>query len=145
MAGVDRSPRMLAVAQERMVRSGRQSPLILGDGRALPVQDKRFDTLIATFPAGYILTEETLNEAHRVLRDGGRLVIVGLWVELRLNKFGRLLPVFYGRPTLASLDTVLLRMAAAGFQAQWAEQHYAVSTVGVLVAVKTMRDEESKE
>ncbi len=86
VVGVDNSSAMLTVAQRRLVNAHVTSPLLQGDGRTLPLRDQTFDTVVATFPARYIFDPATLAEMRRVLRKGGRLVILGLWVELHLGK-----------------------------------------------------------
>ncbi|MCC6456493.1 MAG: class I SAM-dependent methyltransferase [Caldilineaceae bacterium] len=134
MVGVDRSPTMIEVTRRRAVQKQVGVRAILSDGRALPFQDEVFDTVMATFPAGYILEAATLAEMRRVLRRGGRVVLLGLWVELQFGWMGRMLPVFYGRPAEASLTATAERLAAAGFEARWVEQQDGPFTVGVLVA-----------
>jgi SAM-dependent methyltransferase len=134
MFGVDHSPAMLAVTQWCLMRAALEGRIMQGDGRALPLGDAMVDTVMATFPAGYILETTTLYEMRRVLRDEGRLVILGLWVEVHLGIVGRMFPFFYGRPHAAALAAILRRVAAAGFQAHWVEQREGLFTVGVLVA-----------
>jgi SAM-dependent methyltransferase len=134
MFGVDRSRAMWAVTQWRLMRAALAGRTMQGDGRALPLGDAVVDTVMATFPAGYILETTTLHEMRRVLGDEGRLVILGLWVEVHLGIVGRMFPVFYGRPRAAALAAILQRVAAAGFRARWVEQREGLFTVGVLVA-----------
>lgn len=134
VVGVDRSSAMLAVAQNRLVNWGGQCPLLQGDGRALPFGDGAFETVMATFPAGYILDEIALSEIHRVLTNGGRLVLLGMWVELRLGVMAKWIPVFYGRPDRHVLEAIVVRVNAAGFHARWVEQQDGPFIVGVLVA-----------
>lgn len=134
MTGLDRSDEMQVVARHRLANAGIQARLLQGDGRALPLTTQAFDTAMATFPAGYILEGETLAEIHRVLRKEGRLVILGLWVEMHLGVLGRFLPVFYGRPSAQSLKFIAGRVEAAGFRARWVEKRDGPFTVGVLVA-----------
>lgn len=136
MVGIDRSPTMLAVASMRAQRAGIPICAIQGDGRILPFADAIFDTVVATFPAGYILAAETLVEMQRVLQPGGRVVLLGLWVELRLGKLGQVFPFFYGKPSDASLNAIAQRVAGAGFQTRWVEQRDGRFTIGVLVADK---------
>jgi hypothetical protein len=71
---------------------------------------------------------------RRVLRKGGRLVILGLWVELHMGKIGRWLPLFYGRPSKNSLKAMVKHVETAGFDVRWVEQSEGHFTVGVLVA-----------
>lgn len=134
MVGLDCSPAMMEVARWRAEKAQTTVRTVLGDGRWLPFDDGVFDTAIATFPAGYILEEETLLELRRVLRAGGRVVILGLWVDVDLGWIGRLMPIFYGRPRIAAQDAMAMQVAAAGFVARWVEQQSGRFTVGVLVA-----------
>jgi SAM-dependent methyltransferase len=133
MVGVDRSPAMLAVARQKLVSSPQRGALVQGDGRCLPVASDGFDTVIATFPAGYILQPETLNEIHRVLRHQGRLVVVGLWVEAHWGGLERVLPVFYGRPSAQKQQAIGQRMEDAGFDVRWVEKKSNCFTVAILV------------
>jgi ubiquinone/menaquinone biosynthesis C-methylase UbiE len=134
ITGVDRSPRMLAVAHSKLTRRGMDVPLLCGDGRALAVAAGAFDTIFATFPAGYILEPDTLAEIHRILRPGGRLVIVGLWVELHLGELEKLVPLFYGKPQLAALNAIRERVEASGFTMRWVNRRERWWSVGLLVA-----------
>jgi SAM-dependent methyltransferase len=63
-------------------RLGIPAPRVLASAFALPFASALFDTVVSTFPAGYILRVDALRELARVLRPEGRLVIVGLAVEL---------------------------------------------------------------
>lgn len=134
MTGVDHSAAMLAVAQRRLTGEELESPLLRGDGRKLPLRDGAFDTVMATFPAGYILDGETLAEVRRVLAPGGRLVILGLWVQLHAGWLARLIPLFYGRPREEHLAAIRQKVEAVGFRARWLEQRHGYFTVGMLVA-----------
>jgi ubiquinone/menaquinone biosynthesis C-methylase UbiE len=44
--------------------------------QALPFPDACFDSVVSTFPSDYIIEGHTLAEVRRVLRHGGRLVVV---------------------------------------------------------------------
>jgi ubiquinone/menaquinone biosynthesis C-methylase UbiE len=74
--GLDRSPQMAAQAARRLRRHGFTPQLIQGTALTLPFPAARFDTVLATFPAEYILAPETVAEIRRVLTPTGRLVIV---------------------------------------------------------------------
>jgi ubiquinone/menaquinone biosynthesis C-methylase UbiE len=75
--GVDLSPQMLRRARRKASRDT-QSPLRACRARAqaLPFPTGCFDSVVSTFPSDYIVAPETLAEIDRVLRPGGRLVIV---------------------------------------------------------------------
>ena len=73
--GLDSSPEMLQIARQRLSSRGFEARLVPGDARRLPFGDATFDGLVLTFPAPF-LDERFWREAARVLRPGGRLVIV---------------------------------------------------------------------
>ncbi len=115
VVGLELAPAMQRVAARRFARAGMQPPQVRGDAAALPLAANCFDTVLATFPAPYILAPATLAECRRVLKPGGRLVIVGLWVRAPRRSPLRLIPVFYGSPTAARTARLLDHFSAAGF------------------------------
>jgi len=76
---IDRSPQMVAATRRELRRRGmpvapdtvRQASV-----QALPFAEASFDTVVSTFPTDYIADQAALREIARVLRPGGRLVIV---------------------------------------------------------------------
>lgn len=80
--GLDESRQMGFLAKRNLTRYGyAQNGLIRGLGQALPFRAGTFDTLIATFPTEYIFEAQTLSEAHRVLTNGGRLIVLPVaWI-----------------------------------------------------------------
>lgn len=74
--GIDNSPQMGRLARRRLAGRGLPARLVRGRGQSLPFSAGSFDTVVATFPAPYILEPDTLAAIRRVLRPGGRLVIV---------------------------------------------------------------------
>jgi SAM-dependent methyltransferase len=82
VVGVDASREMQRVAGSKLRRNEIGVPRLLARANALPLASGTVDTVVSTFPAGFILEADSLRELARVLRSDGRLVIVGLAVEL---------------------------------------------------------------
>jgi demethylmenaquinone methyltransferase/2-methoxy-6-polyprenyl-1,4-benzoquinol methylase len=80
--GVDLSPRMLSVARRRVARAGYGNvELRVADARSLPFADGTFDVLYNSYMLDLVPLAEMasfLREFRRVLRPGGRLVLVNL-------------------------------------------------------------------
>jgi len=79
--GLDLSPYMGHLARRRFGRAMPVVPLVRAGAQMLPFCDGVFDSAVATFPTEFILDPATLRETVRVLRPGGRLVIVA-WARL---------------------------------------------------------------
>lgn len=74
--GIDESAAMGRLARRRL-RTAKHPPLLVrGLAQALPFPPATFDTVVATFPAEYILDGRTAAETLRVLKTGGRLVVL---------------------------------------------------------------------
>lgn len=79
--GVDLSPGMIEVARGVLAEAGLHAPLLLGDARQLPLASESVDCLLNSYMLDLIPNDEiptVLGEFHRVLRPGGRLVLVNL-------------------------------------------------------------------
>jgi ubiquinone/menaquinone biosynthesis C-methylase UbiE len=74
--GLDASPFMLRLTRRRLARLLLSARLLRAVTQRMPFAAHSFDTVLATFPAEYILHPATLAEIRRVLTDTGRLVIV---------------------------------------------------------------------
>jgi SAM-dependent methyltransferase len=99
---IERSPAMVAAARDtlRRHRGGDPSRIILGSAQSLPFSDSSFDTVVSTFPSEYIHDPNTIAEVERVLRPGGRLIVI---------EGANLLPVGFIQPLL-----VLIQMLVYG-------------------------------
>jgi demethylmenaquinone methyltransferase/2-methoxy-6-polyprenyl-1,4-benzoquinol methylase len=77
VVGLDRTPEMLAVAEERVARAGLTARIRLEHGRAeaLPFDDGEFKALTFTYLLRYVDDRTaTLRELARVTRGGGTIV-----------------------------------------------------------------------
>ncbi len=138
VTGLELSPAMQTVAArrpaQRSAHSARAAACVLAPAQAMPFAAAAFDTVVATFPAPYILQPETLAECARVLRPGGRLVVGGLWVRLQNEHLRRALPVFYADPTLGQIEAIAQHVRAAGLHAYWYTAAARWAAVPILIA-----------
>lgn len=97
---VEHSPQMVAAARDTIRRRkvGIASWIIEGSAQRLPFSDQTFDTVVSTFPSEYIYAPETIAEVERVLRPGGRLVII---------EGANLQPVGYLQPLLVFIHLLV--------------------------------------
>lgn len=82
-AGIDVSPGMLAVARDCLLSDAAiaNPPLLVADARALPFANASFDCALTTYTLEVLPSDDiaaVLRDCVRVLRPGGRLVIVNL-------------------------------------------------------------------
>ncbi len=74
--GLDFSPHMGRIALRKLSAKGLAARLVRGSGMQLPFPDQCFQAVVSTFPTEFIIHPDTLREAYRVLKPGGRFVVV---------------------------------------------------------------------
>jgi ubiquinone/menaquinone biosynthesis C-methylase UbiE len=77
VTGIDLSEAMLDLARTRAAQLRSTATLLQGDAHALPFDAASFDTAVCTFGLCAIPdSKAAIREMHRVLRPGGRLILV---------------------------------------------------------------------
>jgi len=99
LTGIDLSPEMLGIARKRAASSGRAPDLREADAHRLPFHDATFDTVVSTYSLCNIPDpRRAVGEMKRVLRPGGRLVLVDhirssvgpiFWLQKGIEFFSR--------------------------------------------------------
>ena len=140
--GLDESRQMGRMAFERLSRLGLPVALTRAHAQFLPFGAGCFDSVVTTFPTEYIFDRRTLDEILRVLRPGGRLVVVPMaWVgggNLSDRAADWLFKVTrQSSPLTESLKArIQLPFADAGFRVRVEIVEKRLSTVLVIVAEK---------
>jgi ubiquinone/menaquinone biosynthesis C-methylase UbiE len=140
LVGLDLSREMLAIAHARAEELGRQIELTEGDAQELPFLDAQFDSVVCTFSLCNVPdVGRTVAEMKRVLRPGGRLILVDhvgspvrpiLWLQRCIELFSNRMEGEYQtrRP--------LIQVEEAGFEIDHRERSHA-GVLERLVAVKS--------
>jgi SAM-dependent methyltransferase len=97
---VELSPQMVAAARDTLQHRhpGNKNWVLQGSAQHLPFSATSFDTVVSTFPSEYIYDPETIAEVERVLRPGGRLIVI---------EGANLLPIGFLQPLLVLLQTLV--------------------------------------
>lgn len=74
--GADLSTQLMVIAKKKLLRAGSRPRLVRASAQFLPFRDSCFDNVLVTFPAPWIRSTQAHKEIARVLRPGGRLVVV---------------------------------------------------------------------
>ena len=141
--GLDESRQMLRIDKKRL-RINPNSRLIRGRAEALPLATGSMDTIVATFPSEYIFQAETLRSCRRILRPGGRLVVL-LGVDVGGNQLqNRLLKVLYrvtgqGTPDVGRLENSLSGLTQYGFNATLTQIRYQEDILTITCCCLTIR------
>ena len=79
--GMDASKQMGQLARANIRKNVTIPLLVNGYAQFMPLQDRSFYQVVATFPTEYIYDPATIQEVYRVLLPGGRLVILlAAWI-----------------------------------------------------------------
>jgi ubiquinone/menaquinone biosynthesis C-methylase UbiE len=102
---VEHSPEMVDAARNTLKKRNLGQPawIIQGVAQSLPFSNETFDSVVSTFPSEYIYDPDTIAEIARVLRPGGRVLIL---------EGANLLPVGLLQPFLVLVQALVYGRAA---------------------------------
>jgi len=102
---VEPSPQMVKAARETIQRRklDKKATVIQGSSQHLPFSNNSFDNVVSTFPSEYIYDPDTIAEVERVLRPGGRFIVV---------EGANLLPIGFLQPFLVLIQSLVYGKAS---------------------------------
>ena len=119
VAGIDPSPEMIAVARQKAAQANLDIDYRVASVEALPFADATFDVVLSSLMMHHLpedLKPRALAEIRRVLKPGGRLLVVDF--KEPASRLGRLQPVWLIHRRLpSSLWDLPGLVEAAGFAA----------------------------
>ena len=139
---LDESGNMLRIANKKLASNGVSTAarLLRARAEAIPLPTASFDCLVATFPSEYIFRLETLIHCRRVLKPGGKLIILlggritggGIY-----NQFLRFLYLITGQstPDIPRMQQIKVRVESMGFQMQIEQIDLEQDRLTVMVAM----------
>ncbi|MBT3349879.1 MAG: class I SAM-dependent methyltransferase [Nitrospinaceae bacterium] len=87
--GIDFNANMVEVAQKNLSRKGIKATLQQANAEKLPFPENYFDTIVNTMAfTGYPNGKQAMSEFYRVMKDGGKLIIVDFDYPSDRNVFG---------------------------------------------------------
>ena len=92
--GIDYNEKLLAVASDNLKKRGITAELRVGNVESLPYDDESFDCIVNTMAfTAYPDGMKAMSEFHRVLRAGGKLVLIDIeypadrnWLGMRMTR-----------------------------------------------------------
>ncbi len=138
VTGIDISPLMLDIARQKVEQAGLEDSITLIETSAIELDEKfeagSFDTIMSSLTFSELSDDEqrfVLGQCHRLLKDGGRLIIadevVPSWPRRALHLLVRL-PLVVATYILTQTTThavaqLQAKMADAGFRVEWTHRN----------------------
>lgn len=151
VVGLDLSPYMSRMARARLRKARAEAGLLRGHAQDLPLSTSSFDAVLSTFPTEFVVHPDTLAAVWRVLKPGGRFVIVpeGHLVERGpLSRFIEWLYLITGQrggafaledatePAAEASSGLRQRLEASGFRVRVKHVQFPGSGATVIIAEK---------
>ncbi len=141
--GFDLSKSMGYIASRKLKRYGITPVLVQGRAQQLPFKANGFDVIVCTFPTPFIMQPETLQEAWRVLKSDGVLIVVtnGRFTNNGiLQTFLTWLYYITGQRQSNNIthvqDRVVTYFQQYGFDAKWQQKSCKKSVADLIFAQK---------
>ncbi|MBT3310819.1 MAG: methyltransferase domain-containing protein [Desulfobacterales bacterium] len=94
--GIDYNPKMVEIAKKNIRDKGISAQLLQGNVESLPYNSNSFDTVLNTMAfTGYPDSLKAMSELNRVLKPGGKLIMVDINFPKNMNILGMLLTKFW--------------------------------------------------
>ena len=88
--GVDLNERMVNIARKNLKKRGLSAELYQANIESLPFENETFDTIVNTMAfSGYPDGNKAMSEIRRVLKTGGRLIIIDINYPQNGNRVGK--------------------------------------------------------
>ena len=133
ITGLELSPQMHTVTRRKLKQRGLTVKRVRGRVEAVPIKEQAFANVISTFPARYILNENTFSEIRRLLKVSGRFVIVGLGVYFKSGIKRWLTRWALGGPYNEFINHFIAEAQKKRFKATLHEYEDEISLLPVLV------------
>ena len=142
--GLEESRQMCRQAYRRLQKEGIMPYITRGYAQVLPFPENSFKSVVATFPAEFLFESQTLAESWRVIRPGGRLVLLPMaWITGRdlLDRLAAWLFRATGQAGAieAVLPSLYKRIQGAGFEVRHELVEVDGSRVLVILAGKPVK------
>jgi SAM-dependent methyltransferase len=116
------------------------APIARAGADSMPFPSNIFDTVVATFPAPFILDETTLREIHRVVQtDGSLVILLSVWI-IGTGLYEKLLSGLYSvtheSPTEQDLEQYRVPFEKAGFHTSFHFINFRSARLFLILATK---------
>lgn len=140
--GLDPSAAMQRQATKKLRQAGIRLPLVGGAAQHMPFPDRTFDTIISTFPAGYIFDPATWREVARLLHTpaittqagGGRFIVVGICSRDTNRLVASPIQILFGQPGEEFLERFHSLAQSAGLHFQVITRRQGSLETPILIA-----------
>lgn len=137
VTGLELSTQMQRLTRRKLQCKGMDVKRVRGSANAMPFPGEGFMNVLSTFPSGYIVRDNTLNEINRILEKTGRCVVVGLGVCFKSRILNWLLGWIAGKGEKDLIEYFIKKASGAGFSCHVIEHETDAYLLSVLILEKS--------